>query len=133
MINPYALGHMINHPPPDTPANCLLIDFDLPYVFFPSLFTRYIPYINYREEQKTKKTSETRGGDVFRAVAVVSATTLAHGEELYVDYLKDERLAPENLEFVPDWLLEPPTPSPYLLKKEFVAKVPYLVKILHGA
>ena len=90
MINPYALGHMINHPPPDTPANCLLIDFDLPYVFFPSLFTRYIPYINYREEQKTKKTSETRGGDVFRAVAVVSATTLAHGEELYVDYLKEE-------------------------------------------
>ena len=70
---------------------------------------------------------------MFRAVAVVSATTLAHGEELYVDYLKDERLAPENLEYVPDWLLEPPASSPYLLKKEFVASVPYLVKMLHGA
>ena len=21
-INPYAVGHLINHPPPDTPANC---------------------------------------------------------------------------------------------------------------
>jgi len=35
-INPYAVGHMINHPPPDTPANIKLIDFDLPMTFFPS-------------------------------------------------------------------------------------------------
>jgi hypothetical protein len=35
-INPYAVGHYINHPPPDTEANVKLIDFDLPYSFFPS-------------------------------------------------------------------------------------------------
>ena len=35
-INPYAVGHYINHPPPDTVANVKLIDFDLPYSFFPS-------------------------------------------------------------------------------------------------
>ncbi len=51
-LNPYAVGHMINHPPPDTPANCLLIDFDLPYSFFPSHLARYIPYINYRTEER---------------------------------------------------------------------------------
>jgi len=35
-INPYAVGHYINHPPPDTEANVKLLDFDLPYSFFPS-------------------------------------------------------------------------------------------------
>jgi hypothetical protein len=52
MINPYAVGHIINHPPPDTPANTVMIDFDLPYSFFPSSFARYIPYIKYRDEPK---------------------------------------------------------------------------------
>ncbi len=65
MINPFALGHLINHPPPDTPANCLLLDFDLPYSFFPSAFTKFIPYINYRELEKDH-------GNFYRAVAVVS-------------------------------------------------------------
>ena len=51
-INPYAVGHLINHPPPDMPANCLMIDFDLPYSFFPSHLSRYIPYINYRDEER---------------------------------------------------------------------------------
>lgn len=48
-INPYAVGHLINHPPPDFSANVNLIDFDLPYNFFPSAYARYIPYIKYRE------------------------------------------------------------------------------------
>lgn len=72
MINPYALGHKINHPPPDIPANIALIDFDLPYTFFPSSQSRYIPYIKYRSEPKRDKTYESRSNDVFRAVAVVS-------------------------------------------------------------
>ena len=55
MINPYAVGHKINHPPPDTPTNVKLIDFDLPYSFFPTSFARYIPYINFRDEPKTAK------------------------------------------------------------------------------
>ena len=49
-INPYALGHLINHPPPDIPVNAKLLDFDLPYTFFPSTYARYIPYIVRREE-----------------------------------------------------------------------------------
>lgn len=36
-LNPLALGHHINHPPPDTPANVSLLDMDLPYTFFPVL------------------------------------------------------------------------------------------------
>ena len=49
-INPYAVGHLINHPPPDIPVNAKLLDFDLPYTFFPSTYARYIPYIVRREE-----------------------------------------------------------------------------------
>lgn len=71
-LNPFALGHMINHPPPDVPANVSLIDFDLPYTFFPSSFSRYIPYIKFREELRKNKESEVRNGNVFRAVAVVA-------------------------------------------------------------
>jgi hypothetical protein len=71
-INPYALGHFINHPPPDTSANVSLIDFDLPYTFFPSSYSRYFPYIKYREEPKRSKTYETRDNSVYRAVAIVA-------------------------------------------------------------
>ena len=86
-LNPYALGHLINHPPPDTPANVQLIDFDLPYTFFPSSYARYIPYIKYREEASKKNSHESRNNEVFRACAVVAQTTIASGEELFVDYL----------------------------------------------
>jgi hypothetical protein len=129
MINPYALGHKINHPPPETPANVSLIDFDLPYTFFPSAYSRYIPYIKYRMEPKRDRTYESRSNDVFRAVAIVAQTTIAHDEELYVDYLVDIR-AP--LDYTPDWLLESPPPSPYLEKKEMTAKVPFMVKLLYS-
>lgn len=66
-----------------------MIDFDLPFTFFPSNFARYIPYIKFREEAKRSKSSETRNNDVFRAVAIVAQSTIASGEELFVDYLED--------------------------------------------
>ena len=61
-INPYAVGHIINHPPPDFSANVKLIDFDLPFNFFPSAYSRYIPYINYRSKLPgiNKQKSATR-------------------------------------------------------------------------
>lgn len=130
-FNPYALGHLINHPPPDMPANISLIDFDLPYTFFPSAYTRYIPYIKYREEPKKGKTYETRDSGVYRAVAIVAQTPISHNEELYVDYLEDQRLELDQ-GLVPDWLLEPPPPSPYLQKKELTADVPFAVRILYS-
>ncbi len=103
----------MNHPPPDTPANVSLIDFDLPYTFFPSSYARYLPYIKYREEPIHKKGSETRNANVYRAVAVVAQTPLAHGDELFVDYLEDSRIE-LGQGVVPEWLLEPPPSSPFL-------------------
>jgi hypothetical protein len=49
-LNPYALGHIVNHPPPDTPANIKLIDFDMPITFFPSYMSRYFPSIKRHED-----------------------------------------------------------------------------------
>jgi hypothetical protein len=73
MINPFAVGHMVNHPPPDVPANVKFVDFDLPYTFFPSALGRYLPYINNRETvMKRNSLAETRSNDVMRAVAMVS-------------------------------------------------------------
>ena len=34
MINPYAVGHMVNHPPPDVASNVKFVDFDLPFLVF---------------------------------------------------------------------------------------------------
>ena len=128
-MNPYALGHLINHPPPETPANVSFIDFDLPYTFFPSAYARYIPYIKYREEPTRSKTYETRNNDVFRAVAIVAQASIAHGDELFVDYLEDSRV---SIDYVPEWLLEPPPPNPYLVKKEMTARIPFAVKMLYS-
>ena len=73
MINPFSVGHIINHPPPDISANVKFVDFDLPYTFFPSYLGRYLTYINCRETvMKRTQTAETRGNDVMRAVAIVS-------------------------------------------------------------
>ena len=62
-LNPYAVGHFVNHPPPDYSANVKLIDFDLPYTFFPSTYARYIPYIKYRNnlQGSHQHKSVTRG------------------------------------------------------------------------
>lgn len=36
------------------------------------------------------------------------------------------------IDHVPDWLLEPPPASPYLVKKELTAHVPFTVKLLYS-
>ena len=60
---------------------------------------------------------------------MIAQTPIAHGDELFVDYLKEERA---SIDFVPDWLLEPPEPNPYLVKKEITAKVPFAIKLLYN-
>ena len=111
-INPYAVGHLINHPPPDTPANVKLIDFDLPITFFPSYMSKYFPILKRHEDHAfTRKQNETRTVNTLRAIAVVSLDTLKHDDELYVDYLEDERT---EIDFTPDWLIKPPDVYPLL-------------------
>jgi hypothetical protein len=58
---------------------------------------------------------------------VVAQSTIAHGEELFVDYLVDNR---SEINYTPDWLVEPPQPNPYLDKKEIVTPLPITIKLL---
>ena len=94
------MGHLINHPPPDYPANVKLLDFDLPFTFFPSTYARYVPYLNYRSRvigSHSSNRSVTRNETAYRAVAVIATETLSHGDELYLDYLDEQRVCPEAL------------------------------------
>lgn len=103
MINPFALGHIVNHPPPDIAANVKLVDFDLPYTFFPSYMGRYIPYINGLPfEQSRLDNNSTRTTETMRAVAMVAQNTMANGDELYIDYIEENRT---EIDYTPDWLL----------------------------
>ena len=63
----------------------------------------------------------------MRAVAIVSQQTIAHGEELFADYIADKRT---EIDYTPDWLIEPPEPSPFLKKKEMISNIPFTVKAL---
>lgn len=88
MINPFAVGHVINHPPPDVAANVKFVDFDLPFTFFPSYISRYFPFIESADKPTMfRNQSETRTKHVIRAVAIVAQETIAHGEELFSDYI----------------------------------------------
>ena len=58
---------------------------------------------------------------------MVSQQTIADGEELFVDYIADKRT---EIDYTPDWLIQPPEPSPYLRKKEMLSHIPLAVKIL---
>ena len=58
---------------------------------------------------------------------MVSQQTISDGDELFVDYILDKRT---EIDYTPDWLLEPPSPTPFLQKKEMISEVPFAVKAL---
>lgn len=123
-VNPYAIGHKINHPPPSISENVSFIDFDIPYTWFPSEYMRHIPYIDkeefmFSEEQAIRK-------DCIRGVAVVAARFIEDGEELYVNYYEDERVP---IGVTADWLVKPPPLSPYFEKKRILTHIPFAAKV----
>lgn len=126
-INNFSVGHFINHPPPDVQPNVKFVDFDLPYTFFPSYLTRFIPFMNSLPEGYEDDEVETKTKDTMRAVAIVAQETIAHGEELYADYIEDMRIEINN---TPDWLIKPPPENPYLVKKEMSTRLPWPVKFI---
>ena len=127
-INPYAVGHFINHPPPDVASNVKLVDFDLPYTFFPSYMGRYIPIMNAGDiEHEDNNKKLTRNSENMRAVALVAQQTIAHGDELFFDYIEEKCT---EIDYTPDWLIQPPHPNPYLEKKEMISYLPMTVKLL---
>lgn len=120
-INPYALGHLINHPPVETPPNVCFIDFEVPESFFPSFFLNHFPYMRFAIPPAAKP-------EPFQAVGIISVEPL-HNQELFVNY-GHERF-PEN--FAPEWLVDPPDNLPisnYLLKEDCLYEFTRLTKLL---
>lgn len=44
-----------------------------------------------------------------------------------MDYIEDKRT---DEHYTPDWLIEPPEPSPFMKKKEMVTQLPFAVQAL---
>ena len=85
-INPYALGHIINHPPPGTPQTACLIDFEVPDSFFPSFLLNHFPYMkNVILSSSKPKTTQV--------VGIISLQYLQN-QEIFLNY-GTERF-PEN-------------------------------------
>ena len=77
-INPYALGHYINHPPANTPANVCLIDFEIPEPFFPSFLLNHFPYMRY-------SISPSAPPQNLHVIGVIAIQHL-HNQELFTNY-----------------------------------------------
>jgi hypothetical protein len=121
MINPYALGHFINHPPEGRPANVCFIDFEFPENFFPSFLLNHFPYMNQSVNPRDPPGKT-------RVVAIVALNPLLN-EELFINY-GSERF-PDG--FTPDWLVEPPDNLPiaeFLCKEKCVYEFSRLTKML---
>ena len=120
-LNPYAIGHLINHPPPDTPPNACLIDFEIPESFFPSFLLAHLPYMI-----KSTRFNEPPG--VYHAVGVVALSQLDN-EEIFINYGNERFLD----YFTPEWLSEPPDNQPiadYLCKENCLYEFSRLTRFL---
>ena len=50
--NPFAIGHMINHPPPGHEPNVCFSEITIPPSYFPKHLLRYLPYEDYSLKTK---------------------------------------------------------------------------------
>ena len=99
-INSLALGHKINHPPPNKEANVKFIDFDIPASFFPISFLRYMPNIKSTLDNPLKQSiniikylfnykmdSNLLSNRFIRLTGIVTIKDVKDREELYADYM----------------------------------------------
>lgn len=107
------MGHFINHPPKDTPANVTFLDVFVPKNFFIPQFQRFIPTIAASAKNNKIIKHSYDAPDQAQLVGVFALRDIKHGEELFVDYL-DQSM--HSLVDVPDWMVKPPPRNPYLVK-----------------
>lgn len=119
-INPYGIGHLINHPPSDRAPNVCFIELEIPKEIFPGYLLKYLPYMHFDETQKVS---------TYKGVGVFALESLENNEELFVNY-GTERF---SFEFAPDWLVKPPenkSIAKFLNKKEALYEFSKLNKML---
>ena len=82
-INPFALGHYINHPPFGQPANVCFLEMEVPVAFFPRFFMRYFPYMHFSHNEYSIIPAPKR---LYKVLAVIALEAIGNGEELFVNY-----------------------------------------------
>eukprot|EP01017_Pseudomicrothorax_dubius_P005142 TRINITY_DN11213_c0_g2_i3.p1 TRINITY_DN11213_c0_g2~~TRINITY_DN11213_c0_g2_i3.p1 ORF type:complete len:423 (+),score=60.60 TRINITY_DN11213_c0_g2_i3:146-1414(+) len=127
--NPYAVGHRINHPPPQTLPNVIVLDLIIPRAFFTGDYLKYFPYIISDARKKSDKEKGFFNTDCYHGLAVVALRNLKNGEELFMDY--NELFLYMGVDKLPDWLVEPPPLDDLLLKRRYEHKLTPLTLFLH--
>ncbi|CAD8111813.1 unnamed protein product [Paramecium primaurelia] len=116
-INPYALGHKINHTPRNKSTNVCLIDIFVPKNFFPEELMKFWPTQYFSTTQdflQSKSILDNHYKNHIRGLGFISVTDIKDGEELYLDYLESCLF---NMEIEsPDWLIKPPPLHPQICK-----------------
>jgi hypothetical protein len=119
-VNPYGIGHLINHPPANRAPNVCFLELEIPKQFFSGYLLKYFPYMYYDETQKIR---------TYKGVGVFALESLENNDELFVNY-GSERF---SFEFAPEWLVKPPENQPianFLNKKDALYEFSQLNKLL---
>lgn len=106
--NPFAIGHMINHPPPGHEANVCFSEISIKSDYFPSYLLRYLPYQYFTVKEKE-----------ITLFGVFALKEIEDREQLFVNY-NESHIYP--IDDIPEWLIEPPKFHPifgYLKKGEY--------------
>lgn len=106
MINPYAVGHKINHPPKDKDANVIFQDIFIPKYFFSEDYLKLLPNLRVMKrppkiidnEAKPSKIDflNDTASDYIRCVGIFSLRDIKDGEELYVNYFESNMIDVED-------------------------------------
>lgn len=135
-LNPFAVGHLINHTPRDGTTNVCLIDLFIPKAFFPFELMKFWPNIyDSMEIDRMQMNNPTLllnrlypKTQFMRGLGVISVEEIKDGQELFLDYLESCLFDMEAE--VPDWLIKPPPMHPRITKESWITKPSLLIKLL---
>ena len=108
-LNPFAVGHRINHPPRGVPASVDVVDFEWGSVFESAKQDRVTAVVPNVLPHGAIWYVDPEGGEVHRVgsgnklcgMALVSLRPIDDGEELYLDY--DLPLRSRGHPAIPEW------------------------------
>ncbi|KAL4441354.1 hypothetical protein ABPG74_013649 [Tetrahymena malaccensis] len=130
-INPFSVGHKINHPPKFSSPNVIFLDIYIPMHFFSESFMKFFPFIRADSPKQSsfisKKNKIDLNVDHFHGIGIFALRDIYDGEELFVDYFDCNFYDVEN---TPDWLIRPPPLDPQYTKQEFEYGFSMLAKLI---
>lgn len=121
-LNPYAVGHMINHPPPGKRCNVIALDIVVPHLFFPGNLCRFVPNFKQIGGKETQSGYHQMGN---RLLGVFAIEPIKDGEELFINYLE---LNLFSAKFIPDWCKSPPPLAPQFTKYQYESRLPLILE-----